>query len=252
MNAGCYDYGRAGTIGIGAPQANPTVEAEMRILLPPNIAMTVARLTSAARDPQDRLRAYLERLDDTLSQFDSLRPAIFAFACTGSSYLVAPAREAAIVRCLEDRLGCPVVTATAAIRWRLQAIGAERIALVAPYPDWLADAAAAYWRSTGFDVTDVRRIDTGTADTRSIYQLGSADARAAVDELRASPVDAVLVSGTGMPSLPLIAAASDGPPVISSNLCLAERLCAELGRDLSDWRGRLRDATGQPAGAPIQ
>ena len=147
-----YDYGRAGLAGIGTPQANPTVEAEMRILLPPDIAMTVARLTSAARDPQDRLRAYLERLDDTLSQFDSLRPAIFAFACTGSSYLVAPAREAAIVRRLEDRLGYPVVTAAAAIRWRLRAIGAERIALVAPYPDWLADAADAYWRMTGFEV----------------------------------------------------------------------------------------------------
>ena len=149
MNAIRHDYGRGGLVGIGTPQANPTVEAEMRILLPPDIAMAVARLTSAARDPQDRLRVYLERLDDTLSQFDSLRPAIFAFACTGSSYLVAPAREAAIVRRLEDRLGYPVITATTAIRRRLRALGAERIMLVAPYPAWLADAAAAYWRTTG-------------------------------------------------------------------------------------------------------
>ncbi|MDQ8756564.1 aspartate/glutamate racemase family protein [Sphingosinicella sp. LHD-64] len=246
-----YDYGRAGTLGIGTPQANPTVEAEMRILLPPPVAMAVVRLTSTSQNPLFRLRLYLEGLEETLAQYDALRPDAFGFACTGSSYLVGAQREAEIVAEVENRFGYPIVTATAAIAWQLERLGAQRIALVSPYPAALADAAEAYWRAAGFDVAEVRRIETGSADTRSIYALGSEDARPAAEALRRTGVDAVLLSGTGMPSLALIADAEDGPPVISSNLCLALRLCDLLGApapDPADWRPRLAQALTLPEG----
>lgn len=246
-----YDYGRAGTLGIGTPQANPTVEAEMRILLPPAVAMAVVRLTSVSQNPLFRLRLYLEDLEKTLAQYDTLRPGAFGFACTGSSYLVGAAREAEIVAEVGGCFGYPVVTATAAIAWELERLGARRIALASPYPAALADAAEAYWHAFGFDVVEVRRIETGSADTRSIYALGSEDARPATEALRRAGVDAVLLSGTGMPSLALIAEAADGPPVISSNLCLALRLCDLIGAgepDPADWRPRLAQTLALPEG----
>lgn len=247
-----YDYGRSGIVGIGTPQANPTVEAEMRILLPPPVAMAVIRLISPSDDPLVRLRAYLERLEDLLTQYDALRPAAFGFACTGSSYLVGATREADRAAQLEDRLGYPIVTATAAIAWQLRRLGAERIALASPYPATLADAAEAYWRAAGFDVAEVRRIDTGSGDTRSIYALGSEDARPAAEALRRAGVDAVLLSGTGMPSLALIAEATDRPPLISSNLCLALRLCDLIGTGVpapADWISRLAQTLAGPEGS---
>lgn len=246
-----YDYGRAGTLGIGTPQANPTVEAEMRILLPPPVAMAVVRLTSTSPNPLFRLRLYLEGLEETLAQYDTLRPGAFGFACTGSSYLVGAAREAEIVAGVESRFGYPVVTATAAITWQLRRLGARRIALASPYPAALSEAAEAYWRAAGFDFAEVRRIETGSGDTRSIYTLGSEDARPAAEALRQLDVDAVLLSGTGMPSLALIAGAADGPPVVSSNLCLALRLCDLVGvpaPDPADWRLRLAQTLALPEG----
>ena len=236
------DYGRAGLVGIGAPQANPTVEAEMRILMPPAVAMAVARLTASSPDPLERLSLYLERLEDTLAQYDSLRPQAFGFACTGSSYLLNPERVTRIVVGAQQRFGYPVVTATAAICWQLRRLGAQRIALASPYPPALSEAAVAFWRNAGFDIVESRAIETGSGDTRSIYALGSADARPAVDALRRAEVDAVLLSGTGMPSLALVGGEAGGPPVISSNLCLALRLCDLIGAtppDSSDWRARL-------------
>lgn len=246
-----YDYGRAGMLGIGTPQANPTVEAEMSILLPPAVAMAVVRLTSTSQNPLFRLRLYLEGLEETLAQYDTLRPGAFGFACTGSSYLVGADREVQIVAEVESRLVYPIVTATAAIAWQLERLGARRIALASPYPAALADAAGAYWRAAGFDVAEVRRIETGSADTRSIYALGSEDARPAAEALRRTDVDAVLLSGTGMPSLALIAEAEGGPPVISSNLCLALRLCDLIGAPAphpADWRPRLAQTLAAPEG----
>lgn len=251
MMPGMYDYGRVGTIGIGTPQANPTVEAEMRILLPPQVAMVTVRLTSTSSEPLTRLRDYFERLPDTLAGYDTLRPDAFGFACTGSSYLVELDDQESLVRAIEHRFGYQIITAAAAIRWQLQRLGARRIALASPYPHALAEAATAYWQAAGFIIVQIRRVETGCGDTRSIYTLGSADAQVAAEALRELDVDAVLLSGTGMPSLPLIAEAGDGPPLLSSNLCLAARLCAAIGiaaPNPAAWRPRLAEATDAPFG----
>lgn len=250
--SGGYDYGRAGIVGIGTPQANPTVEAEMAILLPTAVLPVTVRLTSTAADPLDRLRDYLMELPKTLVGYDTLRPRAFGFGCTGSSYLVAPDAQAALIAGIEDRFGYPVVAATDAIAWQLRSIGARRIAIASPYPAALSDAAHAFWQAAGFEVVAVRRIDTGQADTRGIYTLSSDDARPAAEELRQLPVDAVLLSGTGMPSLKLVAALNGGgPPIYSSNLCLAARLCAVADIPFpaaDEWGQRLIQATTLPAG----
>ena len=242
MTRGSCDYGRAGLVGIAPPQANPTVEAEVRLLLPPSVGMVVARLTSSSSDSVTRLREYLERLPQTLTQFDTLPLSAFGFACTASSYLMGSERQKRTIGDLEARCGYPIVLATDAIAWRLQRAGARRIGLVSPYPPDLTQAATRHWQEAGYDVVGVRRIETDSADTRSIYSLGSSDAEAAVDELSSLAVDAVLISGTGLPSLALLAGAKQQPLVISSNYCLAQRLLSLLGlpEDKTDgWRARL-------------
>lgn len=240
-----YDYGRGGIVGIGTPQANPTVEAEMRVLLPANVLPVVARLTSAEPDPLARLWDYLDRLETALEQYDALKPAAFGFACTGSSYLMPAEREEGLIARLEDRFGYPIVTATAAIRRALERMGARRIALASPYPPALADAAADYWRAQGYAFAGIDRIETGSGDTRSIYTLGSADARAAATALAALDADVVLLSGTGMPSLALLADPPPGATLLSSNLCLAAELCRAVGAPEPDralWAPRLAQA----------
>ena len=162
--SGRYDYGRGAIIGIGTPQANPTVEAEMRILFEPDILVQSVRLASKAAASNDRLKAYLLDLETTLDRYDSLRPAAFGFGCTGSSYLVHNDEEERLIDRLQQRFGYPIITATAAIKAELAAIDAQRIALASPYPGTLSDAAAAYWRNAGFDVVTVRRIETGITD----------------------------------------------------------------------------------------
>jgi len=242
-------YGRLGRIGLGTPQANPTVEAEFAILLPRACTTLVTRLTSPATEPADRLRAYIERLDEALARYDSLEPDAFGFACTGSSYLVGPEREAELVEGFARAFGYPIVTATGAIRWALDRIGARRVGIVAPYPADLLEAGRAYWRAAGVEVVAIERVVTRTADTRTIYELGFASAIEKVADMADRRVDAVLLSGTGMPSLPLIAAAG-GTPVLSSNLalagCLVERLRpGTLAPDTigpPGWRDRLAEA----------
>lgn len=224
------EYGPAGWVGIGTPQANPTVEMEMRRLLPASVEPLTTRLVSRAQSSDERLCDYLEELPDCLRSFDTLPLQAFGFACTGSTYLLGRAREAEIVKAAEKAFGYPVITAAAAVQRALRTSGAERIALVAPYPKHLVDAAVAHWEASGFSVTAVRRIDLGSLDTRLIYQLGSSDVLREVEGFEIGAADHVLVSGTGVPTLNALAPAEErfGCPVLSSNLCLARALLAVL------------------------
>lgn len=247
-------YGATGRIGIGTPQANPTVEAEMGILLPRSCTTFVTRLTSPAAEPAGRLRQYLRDLERYLDAFDTLKPEVFGFACTGSSYLLGADQEQRLIASAQARYGYPVETAARAIVWALQRLDARRIAVIAPYPVELIDVACGYWENAGIAVVRTSRIATRTADTRGIYVLSAGQLSAALADLRCDDVDAVLVSGTGLPSLPAIRRHAQSVPVISSNACLAGRLLDLSGRSnwlepgspfIRGWEARLDEALGE-------
>ena len=227
------EYGSGGWVGIGTPQANPTVEMEFRRLLPADVEPLTTRLVSRAQSSDERLVDYLEGLPDSLRTFDTLPLRAFGFACTGSTYLVGRNREAEIASVAEKNFGYPIITAAEAVRRVLRSSGAERIALVAPYPKHLVDAAVAHWEAVGLRVTTFRRIDLGSMDTRMIYRLGSSDVLRELEGLDVGAADSVLVSGTGVPTLNALAPAEErfGRPVLSSNLCLARALANLLAND---------------------
>ena len=249
------EYGPGGWVGAGVPQANPTVEAEMRRLMPAGAELLTSRLVSRAPTSVERLIEYYDRLDNTLDSYDVLRPDVFGFACTGSSYLVGAEREAEIVAGAEARLGCPFVTAAQAILEALEALDAKRVALLAPYPAEIVEAGLAYWRAAGLSVVQVIAIELGSQDTRRIYGLRSADALAALDGGVSDDAEALLMSGTGMPTLAALAPAAIqiGRPVLSSNYCLAWALRRALGEDAPLWSAEDGPALFPPvAGCPDQ
>ena len=71
------DYARAGRLGIGTPQANPTVEAEIRRLLPYDVDAVTLRLTSPSADPTVRLKGYLTDLPHHAKQFAGMQIDVF-------------------------------------------------------------------------------------------------------------------------------------------------------------------------------
>ena len=195
----------------------------MRRLMPRDVEYYTVRLTSPSDDPGTRLCDYLERLPEYLSRYATLALDGFLFACTASNYLLSAEQVVSFRTRAEDAFGAPVILAAEAVKQWLQRSGAHRIGLLSPYPEWLHEHARKYWRACGFDIVEAPRLDIGSLDTYAIYEQNSATAAAALQCFETRDIDAFLIAGTGMPTLPLIREIrSRGQIVVSSNLALAE------------------------------
>lgn len=241
-----FEYAPRGLVGVLTPQANPTVEPEFGILLPPGMGMLTARLVSKSSSLEQRLADYFNHLNGTIDQFADAPLKAFGVACTGSSYVLGKTKEDAQFEELRQRRKVPIFSTAQAVTLALETLNAHRIGLVSPYPDSLLKLSIAYWESRGFISHAVATVKDTTHHSGSTHPIYGIETRAVIDalnELQDQPLDAIVLLGTGMPSLPAILSAPNlnGTPVISCTLALAWRCAgAVLGQtptlqSLQEW-----------------
>lgn len=216
------DYGKAGLIGMLTPQANTTVEPEFWALMPPDWSMVNARLTSGKDTIEARLVDYADAYASVSEQFANAPISALGAGCTGASYLIGRERERALVSEIADRRGVPCYTAASAMVEALNALGAEKIGLVSPYPAALNAQCERYWRSFGFDIVSQTGPALEADKFHPIYAMRGAATLAAARSLKHSGCDAIVMLGTGMATLETIVTLRgwDGPVPISCNVAL--------------------------------
>lgn len=124
----------------------------------------------------------------------------------------------------------PVITSAGALVEGLQAIGAKRVSLIAPYMKPLTRMVIDYIENEGIEV-----IDSISLEIHDNLAVGARDPKAPAalwTQLDVAGADAIVASAcVQMPSLasiPMIEAAS-GLPVVSSSICTTYALLKSLG-----------------------
>ena len=231
------EYGWRGRVGVIVPPANVTVEPELIDILPRGVSLLGTRLPGRVVEEtsvglRERFVEYNRRLAEIADSFGGARLSAVGLACTGSCYLDGPDGEERLLADLGAGGAPHVITAARAVRRLLASLGCCRIGLVSPYPEWLTELATAYWRACGLDIVRVIALP----DVVSIYAVDTGKVVTAVEEMKSADADAILISGTGVPTLPAIAqlAKTMPVPVISSNLSLGWWVLQTLGIDLSE------------------
>lgn len=247
------EYAPRGLVGVLTPQANTTVEPEYAILTPPGTAWLNARMTSRFGTIEERLLDYFGNVHTFAKQFANAPIGSLAFACTGTSYLAGAKREDEVLAELTEMLGVPAMSAASSVVQALKLLGAKRIALVSPYSGALEEACSPYWRERGFDVAVNMSAARESDEFHPIYSLPSGAAQSALDNLKNTDIDAVVMLGTGMPTLlPILRTPYIGrAPVMSCMLCIVwASVAAAQGAPLtresllawieaSHWRDRM-------------
>jgi len=237
------EYGQRGTIGVLTPQANTTVEPELWSLLPPGWSLLNARLTSRRNSIETRLLDYAEQLCASATQFSNAPIGALAVACTGLSYLIDEQRQQRLITAVEQQRQVTCVMAASATVAALRVLNANRIALLSPYPDALTRASVDYWQTHGFEVLRVTGPSLRDEQFHPIYSMQQESVYNSYRELADSGADAILMLGTGMPTLAAILRGNkEGLPVaLSCNIALAWRavyiIAGENGPDakLQHW-----------------
>lgn len=242
------EYAPRGFVGVLTPQSNTTVEPEFGILLPRGMGLLAARLVSTKPEMESRLDDYFDNLNLATAQFAEAPLRSLGVACTGSSYLAGRKREDEIFDELRQRKGMHVTSSALAVVDALRTLTAHRIGLISPYPDGLDHRSVDYWQSRGFRVQAKSKVVVGKANRQQsghanpIYAIESDAVMDAFDPLRGQALDAIVMLGTGMPSLKSILQipSLDGVPVFSCTLALAWR-CASAAQGIALSADSLRD-----------
>ncbi len=206
-------------LGFLLPPGNPTVEPEMIELAPPGVSVHFHRLVAhgnpGALDGQDeRNRSMVESLDASLDMLALVKPQVVVIAHTATSYYLGHQREAELLARLERASGTRVVTAFAAVAAALRRLGVRRVSLGAPYSRETTLQGKAHLEASGFEVVKFANLPGVT----NIYDETAERAYGLARMVDTPEADAVFLTGTGMPTLPVLAALEVdlGKPVISS------------------------------------
>lgn len=228
-------------IGQIVPSSNTTMETEIPAMLRAREAVEPERFTfhssrmRMTRVTKEELAAMDAESHRCAAELADARVDVIGYACLVATMSMGKGYHCQSERRLHEvtqREGAPtpVVTSAGALVHGLKALGAKKIAMVAPYMRPLTELVAAYLENEGMQVVD--KVSLEIPDN---VEVGRRDPMALVDIYKELTLDGadvlVLSSCVQMPSLAAIPIVEQecGRPVVSAAVCTTYQMLQKLG-----------------------
>lgn len=216
-------YGWRAKIGVLVPPGNPTVEAELPIVMPRGVSVHYTRMSASGptgthEGQRDRNLSQIESIDGCVELLRMLSPSVVAMAHTATSYLLGKAAEAELTDKIEKKHGCRFITAFGSSLEAFRYLDIKKIGYATPYSEETTAEGKTHIEACGVKVLKVARLDNVIniyhETPERAYMTGR---RAACEE-----ADAIYLSGTGMPTLEALQQLENdtGKIVLSATGCM--------------------------------
>ena len=243
--------GDRGRIGFLLP-ADGLTDDEYWSCLPDGVALLAARYLVAGGLSLEELESDTD-IGPILDAVDLIHQAqadVAALADCAGAVVGGLAYERDLVDRVAAKLGRPATSTPRAIAAALQALGARRIVLAAPYLDVVVERFAEFLAGFGIETLESKAI-VFAAETE-IAELGPEQWRAVAREVDRPDADAVVLGGGGIRAAAALQATEDdlGKPVVAAPAALIWHASRLAGADATrSGLGRLFSTYGaSPAG----
>lgn len=228
-------------VGLIVPSSNTTMETELPELFRRQREATGLRYTfhsaraAMKRVDREELLAMVGKAGECATAVSDADVEVIAYACLVAVMAQGPGAhqesERVIAEAAADN-GHPakVVSSAGALVRTLRSLGAERVALVAPYMRPLTRVVCGYLAGEGIEVIDAASLEV--PDNLAVGRLDPAELPAVARRLRREGADAVVLSAcVQMPSLPAVQRVEDelGLPVLTAATATAYETLHALG-----------------------
>jgi maleate cis-trans isomerase len=206
-------------LGFLLPPGNPTVEPEMIALAPEGVSVHFHRMVAygapgSLEGQDERTRTMIDHIDGSVELLASVEPNVIVVAHTATSYYLGRQGEADLLGRLQNSTGTRVTTAFASVVRALERLNVQRVALGTPYSPGTTAQGKALLEAHGLQVVNFANLKGVT----NIYEETAERAYGLARLVDREDAEAVFLSGTGMPTLPVLEMLEQdlGKPVISS------------------------------------
>ena len=251
-------------VGQIVPSSNTTMEIEVPAILrahgglPDRGFSFHASRMRMKKVTKEELAAMDRDSDRCAAELSDARMDVMGYACLVAIMSMGPGyhREAEArlhQRTVDNGAPAPVVTSAGALVQGLKALGAKKIAIIAPYMKPLTQLVADY-----IEAEEIEVLDSIALEIEDNLEVGARDPMALVDiapKLNLANVDALVLSAcVQMPSLKAVPIVEKqlGVPVVASSVCTAFRMLEELGLEtVSAGAGELLSGKYRTEGSKI-
>lgn len=213
-------YGQRAKLGLIVPPTNTVNEAEWSRMMPPGVTFHTHRMPlHPDTTSEEGKRGLMQDLDQVFGLLKQSRVDAIAYACTAGS-MINPVRS--LPDALTRSTGVAAVTTSAALIAALKALGAAKLSVATPYADRLNEHETHFLEENGFEVLRLIGLGIGANGPSEYIRIAETPLDRVAAHARAAFVagsDALLITCTDFPTLPLIASLEEelGVPVVTSN-----------------------------------
>jgi maleate isomerase len=231
-------------IGVMVPSTNTTCEADFQMVVPRPFTVHGQRLwlTNDAVGEEGMIRMNAE-IESGARYLATARVDAISYGCTTGSFFKGPGWDREMVALIEQTAGVPAVATSPSVVEALRSVGARRISVATPYPEWNNQRLRAYLAAQGFEVLNLEaEPQAARAGNQGINDQDPALIVEFASRACRPDADALLCSCTAWRSVEAVEEIErrTGKPVVTSNQASIWMTLRRLGhRDPIAGFGRL-------------